>query len=151
MLVSQGHMLLESLQLAICKHEEGTPLRAPSALPCFAALTARARLLGPVLLQGLCLVIQALMEMCRSCLAFSAGSERVPQLFEPSSLCFSCCFLCMQQLCLLACLHISLLPTPACHRALCPARSCAVSCQGSPWCAGSCATAAIPLGQEPPG
>lgn len=53
MLVSQGHVLLESLQLAICKHEEGTPLRAPSALPCFAALTARARLHGPVLLQGL--------------------------------------------------------------------------------------------------
>ena len=41
-----GHMLLESLQLAIYKRMEGAPLCAPSAPPCFAALTARAQLPG---------------------------------------------------------------------------------------------------------
>lgn len=48
-----GHMLLESLQLAIYECMEGAPLCAPSAPPCFAVLTARARLPGPALLQRL--------------------------------------------------------------------------------------------------
>lgn len=82
---------------------------------------------------------------------FSVGKQKGPQLFEPSFLCFSCCFLCMQRLRLPARLHISLLPIPAPRHALCPARSCAASCQCSPQYAGSSATPAIPLGQEPPG
>lgn len=103
------------------------------------------RLPGPALLQGLPDLPrdlgpdgdarELLYVFCRKAECPTAISAFISVLFSLLPL-----------LCLPACLHISLLPIPAPHRALCPAQSCTPSCQHSPLCAGSSATPAVPLG-----
>lgn len=83
---------------------------------------------------------------------FDVRKEKVPQLFECSSLCFSCCFPWTPRLGDAGtCEHlpISLLPVPAPHRALCQLRALQPRAMLG-HCAGSSATPAIPPGQEHP-
>lgn len=122
MLVSQGRGAWDTRCLSLCSWLFISAWRRHPCVPlCFCLpCSADSKILAPVLLQGLPdLSHGSGPDGDAQKLRYSAAKQRVPELFEPSPLCFSCGFLCIWHLCLSACLHISLLPIPAPHHALC--------------------------------